>query len=104
MRRMSYPRFDKPVNFGTFNADRDVFILDHKPEAGIYVAIIEDEGDNYTVLCTFSDTTNTNACWYGTSWDDMVRLFYTPGSNNEIGSGPHGGLSAGATIKLYKIN
>ena len=105
MRRMNYPRFDKPVNFGTFNEARDVFILDHAPEVGIYLAQIKDEGDIYSVICTISATENTSACWYGRMWDDIVRLFYTPGSNsNEIGVGPHGGVSNGSTIELYKLN
>ena len=50
MRRMNYPRFDKPVNFGIFNADRDVFILDHEPEVGIYVAVIEELGWHSTII------------------------------------------------------
>ena len=104
MRRMNYPRFDKPVNFGTYNADRDVFILDHEPELGIYLLQIKDEGQIYSVICTFTENENTSACWYGVMWDDMVRIFYTPGDGNELGSGPHGGISAGATIEFYKLN
>ena len=65
---------------------------------------IKDDGQIYSVICTFTENENTSASWYGAMWDDTVRIFYTPGDGNELGSGPHGGISAGATIEFYKLN
>ena len=55
MRRMNYPRFDKPTYVGTFDAGQNSFILDeekgffpdHEPEPGIYFVIIKDKQEQY---------------------------------------------------------
>ena len=113
MRRMNYPRFDKPTYVGTFHEKDSGFVLDQTkgffpdgdPEPGVYVAVIDnDDSNNYTVLCSFSTTTTTNACWYGAMWDDMARFWYIPGDGAILGAGPTGAIKEGATIELYKIS
>ena len=46
MRRMNYPRFDKPTYTGTFDLEQSGFVLDSIPEPGIYFVIIKDTEDD----------------------------------------------------------
>ena len=72
MRRMNYPRFDKPTYTGIFNTEQNSFILDeekgffpdHEPEPGIYFVIIKDNQENqqYSCIFTVSMELTTNGC------------------------------------------
>ena len=84
MRRMNYPRFDKPTYVGTFDGEQNSFILDeekgffpdHEPEPGIYFVIIKDNQENqqYSCIFTVSMELTTNGCWYSATFDDFGKI------------------------------
>ena len=43
MRRMNYPRFDKPTYVGTFDTEQRNFVMNDTLEPGIYLAIINNK-------------------------------------------------------------
>lgn len=116
MRRMNYPRFDKPTYVGTYNEGDGGFNLDtgkgffpidgHDPEPGIYFVIIKDTeaGQEYSCMFTIETNINTNASWYSGILDDFGKIFYIPGDGNFITTSPVRVLSEGSTIELYKLN
>ena len=63
MRRMNYPRFDKPTYVGTFNADLSSFHLDRPVEPGIYMVIMTDPVAEtvFTFHFTVKDGLNSHA-------------------------------------------
>lgn len=113
MRRMNYPRFDKPTYVGTYNEDDGGFNLDeskgffinHDPEPGIYFVIIKDTENYKEYSCMFTIANiNTYASWYSPILDDFGKISYMPGDGNLITTSPVRVLSAGSTIELYKLN
>lgn len=54
MRRMNYPRFDKPVNFGTFDAAQSGFVMNRIPEPGFYFVVINDTEGLQQYSCMFT--------------------------------------------------
>ena len=114
MRRMNYPRFDKPTYVGTFDAAQNAFILDetkgffpdHEPAPGIYLVIITDKQDSYQYSCIFTITmeANTGASWYSMILDDTGKIFYIPGDGPMIAASPTNIVHPGSTIELYKLD
>ena len=114
MRRMNYPRFDKPTYVGTFDAEQNSFLLDeekgffpdHEPETGIYFVIIKDKEDNlqYSLVFTVSMDMTTNSSWYSPMFDDFGKISYVPGDGPVISAAPNAIVHAGSTIELYKLN
>ena len=54
MRRMNYPRFDKPTYVGTFVSAQSGFLLDHEPEPGFYFVVMNDPFDESQISCMFT--------------------------------------------------
>ncbi len=114
MRRMNYPRFDKPTYVGTFDADQNAFVLDetkgffpnNEPETGIYFVIIKDKEDRYQYSCIFtvSMDLNTNGSWYSPMFDDFGKIMYIPGDGPVLSAAPNAIVHAGSTIELYKLD
>ena len=116
MRRMNYPRFDKPTYVGIFDNAENGFLLDKEkgffptesgdPESGIYFVIIKDTEaiQQYSCILTIDTDLNTNASWYTALLDTTGQIFYIPGDGNFIGASPAKVVSAGSTIELYKLN
>ena len=114
MRRMNYPRFDKPTYVGTFDAAQSYFILDetkgffpdHEPAPGIYLVIIKDKQDSYqySFIFTISMEVNTGSSWYSMLSDETGNIFYIPGDGPMIATAPTNIVHAGATIELYKLD
>lgn len=116
MRRMNYPRFDKPTYVGTFVESDNSFHLDetkgffpsasHDPEPGIYFVLIKDQQDSYQYSCIFTIDTdlNTGTSWYSSILDDIGQIFYIPGDGPVIGVAPNAVVHVGSTIELYKLN
>ena len=107
MRRMSYPRFDKPTNFGELGTDdqRGEFHLDHPLENGIYMVVIRDPGDGdiYTLHFTIEDGLYAYADFISTVSDSITNINFNPDVRNIINiTMDH--LEAGSTIKLYKLD
>ena len=114
MRRMSYPRFDKPTYVGTFDVDSNSFILDetkgffpdHEPEPGIYFVIIKDKQEQQQFSCMFtiaSDLTG-NSSWDSPTFYDFGKIWYLPGDGPIISAAPNAIVHVGSTIELYKLN
>ena len=114
MRRMNYPRFDKPTYTGTFDSEQNSFVLDeakgffpdHEPEPGIYFVIIKDKEENqeFPVMFVVSMDMTTNGCWYSPTFDDFGKIWYVPGDGPIIAASPNAIVHAGSTIELYKLN
>ena len=108
MRRMNYPRFDKPTYVGTFDSEQSGFITNTTPEPGIYFVIIKDPEAMQQYSCTFTVATNTNtSCsWFSIGATEPVYLDYNLDYENviSINSGSPEPVHAGATIELYKLN
>lgn len=114
MRRMNYPRFDKPTYVGTFDTEQNAFVLDetkgffpdHEPEPGIYFVIIKDKQDNlqYSLVFTVSMDLTTNGSWYSPMFDDFGKISYVPGDGPTLTAAPNAIVHAGSTIELYKLN
>ena len=105
MRRMNYPRFDKPVNFGEIDSELNYFYLDHIMEAGIYMVIIRDpvDKDIYTLHLTIKDNCYAYADFTSALTDSKAKIAYIPDENNRI-LVDQNQLSAGSTIEFYKLN
>ena len=107
MRRMNYPRFDKPVNFGIFDVAQSNFVMNDIPEPGFYFVVINDTEALQQYSCTFTVKMgiDTHGGWYaGTT--EQVYLDYNPEYGNVIsisGANPDP-VHEGATIELYKLN
>ena len=105
MRRMNYPRFDKPAYFSTINPEGNTFYFDHEIENGIYVVVITDtaDGDTYTLFLTAQDNYESYADFKSTLSEGQERLTFTPNARDH--SAISSGVTNGATtIALYKIN
>ena len=105
MRRMNYPRFDKPTYFSTINPEGNTFYFDHEIENGIYVVIITDteDGDTYTLFLTVQDNFESYADFQSTLSGDQSIITFTPFARDHIAI--NSGVSNGATtMALYKIN
>lgn len=114
MRRMNYPRFDKPTYVGAFDTEQNSFVLDetkgffpdHEPAPGIYLVIIKDKEDalQYSLIFTIAMDINTNGFWYSPMWDDLGKISYVPGDGPVISAAPMNIVHAGSTIELYKLD
>lgn len=114
MRRMNYPRFDKPTYVGTYDDSQSYFILDetkgffpdHEPAPGIYLVIIKDKQDlqQYSCIFTISMEMNTYANWYATMLDETGQIWYIPGDGPMIAAAPVHVVKPGSTIELYKLD
>ena len=113
MRRMNYPRFDKPTYVGTYDDDQSYFILDetkgffpdNEPAPGIYLVIIKDkEPYQYSFIFTISMDSNTGASWYSMIADETGSIFYIPGDGPMIAAAPVHVVKPGSTIELYKLD
>ena len=114
MRRMNYPRFDKPTYVGTYDPNQSYFILDetkgffpdHEPAPGIYLVIIKDPQDIYQYSCIFTISMkfNTGSSWYSTIRDETGSIFYIPGDGPMIAASPNAIVHEGSTIELYKLD
>ena len=113
MRRMNYPRFDKPTYVGTYDPEQSYFILDetkgffpdHEPAPGIYLVIIKDtEPYQYSFIFTISMEMNTGASWYSMIADETGNIFYVPGDGPMIAAAPMNIVKPGSTIELYKLD
>ena len=114
MRRMNYPRFDKPTYIGTFDTEQNAFVLDetkgffpdNEPEPGIYFVLIKDKEDQleYSLSFTISMHLNGNGSWYSPMFDDFGKISYVPGDGPVISAAPHAIVHAGSTIELYKLD
>ena len=114
MRRMNYPRFDKPTYVGTYDPDQSYFILDetkgffpdHEPAPGIYFVIIKDKQDQlqYSLTFTVSMDINTNGFWYSPMFDDLGKISYVPGDGPVLSAAPNAIVHVGSTIELYKLD
>ena len=114
MRRMNYPRFDKPTYVGTYDPDQSYFILDetkgffpdHEPAPGIYFVIIKDIQNSYqySLIFTITMEANTGASWYSMLSDETGNIFYIPGDGPMIAAAPTNIVRPGATIELYKLD
>ena len=106
MRRMNYPRFDKPTYVGTMNEDQTSFILDHPLENGIYMVIITDPADKdiHTLFLTIRDDLNSSYTDFMSLWtDSQSRIYYNPPERDHINIDQNS-LGTGSTIELYKLN
>ena len=114
MRRMNYPRFDKPTYVGTFDAAQNAFVLDetkgffpdNEPAPGIYFVIIKDKEDQlqYSLSFTISTHINSNSSWYSPMFDDFGKISYVPGDGPVLSAAPQSIVHAGSTIELYKLD
>ena len=114
MRRMNYPRFDKPTYTGSFDTEQNAFVLDEEkgffpdrePETGIYFVIIKDPKENqeFSLMFTVSMDLTTNGCWYSPIFDDFGKIYYIPGDGPVLTAAPSNIVHAGSTIELYKLN
>ena len=107
MRRMNYPRFDKPTYVGTFDVAQSNFVMNDIPEPGFYFVVINDTEALQQYSCTFTVKMdiNTHGSWYaGTT--EQVYFDYSPEYGNviSINSANPDPVHEGATIELYKIN
>ena len=107
MRRMSYPRFDKPTYTGTFDVAQSNFVMNDIPESGFYFVVVNDTEAMQQYSCTFTvkNGIDTHGSWYaGTT--QQVYFDYNPDYGNTIsisGVNPDP-VHEGATIELYKLN
>ena len=107
MRRMSYPQFDSPTNFGELGSgdQRGEFYLDHPLENGIYMVVITDhgEGDIYTLHLTVRDNIYARADFVSALLDSRADIWFDPDVRNIINiTMDH--VNTGSTIELYKLN
>lgn len=112
MRRMNYPRFDKPTYVGTFNNDpaQLSFVMNDILKPGYYFVIIKDPESLQQYSCTFTIDTGTNSScsWYSIAATQQIYLDYSPDYRNIISINSSNGnpdpVYEGATIELYKLN
>lgn len=112
MRRMDYCRFANPVNFGEYDDQQNVFVLDKDIEDGIYLVVIKDEPNS-----SFYSSTLVNL--NGDSYDgcsgmmkdlESGETFYLVMSANRKHlitvsiNGGYATLALGDIIYLYKLN
>ena len=107
MRRMNYPQFDSPTNFGELGTgdQRGKFHLDHPLENGIYMVVITDhgDGDTYTLHFNVRDNLYAYADFISAVTDSITNIYFNPDERNIINvTQDH--LEAGSTIELYKLN
>ena len=110
MRRMNYPRFDKPTYVGTYDAAQTSFVMNGIPKPGFYFVVINDPEGLQQNSCTFTIKMDihTSGSWYSVGASGQGYLDYSPEYGNVISIGNDGGISdvihEGATIELYKLN
>ena len=107
MRRMSYPRFDKPTNFGTFDVAQSKFVMNDIPEPGFYFVVVNDtEGfQQYSCMITIDKILQSYGFWYSNLLNEQALLTYLPGGDNLISIiGSNAPVNEGSTIELYKLN
>ena len=107
MRRMNYPRFDKPTNFGELGIgdQRGKFYLDHPLENGIYMVAITDHGDGdiYTLHLIVRDNVFSRANFVSALLDSIANISFDPDVRNIINV-TQDYVSQGSTIELYKLD
>ena len=107
MRRMNYPRFDKPTYVGTFDTEQSGFVLDSIPEPGIYFVIIKDTGDEdlYPLLFAIDKNLFTYTYWYSSLLgEQLTKIYYEPNGGNLISTTGGAVVTSGSPIELYKLN
>ena len=107
MRRMNYPRFDKPTYVGTFDVEQSGFVMNATPEPGYYFVIIKDleDDDLYTLLFTISAEMFTYTFWYSNLLgEQLTKIYRAPTDGNLISTTGGVVVSSGSTIELYKLN
>ena len=110
MRRMNYPRFDKPTYVGTYNVESSNFVMNGIPEPGFYVVIIKDAEalQQYSCMFVIDTDLNTSCSWYSTGVSAQVYIDYSIDYENIISVTASGlqsdPVTAGSTIELYKLN
>ena len=109
MRRMNYPRFDKPTYVGTYDTAQISFVMNGIPELGIYFVIIKNPEGMQQNSCTFTVAMglNTSCSWFSVGAGEQIYLDYNTDDGNVISvSSETGntGLGEGSTIELYKLN
>ena len=107
MRRMNYPRFDKPTYTGAYNSAQSGFILDGIPEPGIYFVIMNDTEAvaQYSCMITIDKILQSYGFWYSNLLNEQALLTYLPGGDNLISIiGSNAPVNEGSTIELYKLN
>ena len=107
MRRMNYPRFDKPTYVGTFDFAQSNFVMNDIPEPGFYFVVINDSEALQQYSCTFTVKMGieTYGSWYAIT-TEQAYINYNPEYGNVIsinGANPEP-VHEGATIELYKLN
>ena len=107
MRRMNYPRFDKPTYTGTFDFEQSGFVLDSIPEPGYYFVIIKDTGDEdlYTLLFAIDKDLYTYTYWYSNLLgEQLTKIYHAPTDGNLISTTGGAVVTSGSPIEFYKIN
>ena len=107
MRRMNYPRFDKPTYTGSFDTEQSGFVINDIPEPGYYFVIIKDieDDDLYTLLFTISAEMYTYTYWYSNLLgEELTKIYHTPTDGNLILTTGGAVVSQGSLIELYKLN
>lgn len=104
MRRMNYPRFDKPTYTGTFDSAQSQFVMNDIPKPGFYFVVINDI-DSMQYSCTFTIKMGitTVGSWH-VKLDEYAELTYIPDDGNLITATSTGILPETLTIELYKLN
>lgn len=107
MRRMNYPRFDKPTYVGTFVEQESKFVINSIPEPGFYFVVINDLQDQYSCTFTIEIDKHTYSSWYSIGLTKQISIDYNSEYGNSISVNvSEGGPSVyeGSTIELYKLN
>lgn len=106
MRRMNYPRFDKPTYTGTFDLEQSGFVINATPEPGFYFIVINDptDGDQLSLMFTIDKDLQSYVSFHSALLGEDVVLSYLPGDANLIQSIGGAIVSTGSTIELYKLN
>ena len=106
MRRMNYPRFDKPTYVGTYDVAQTSFVMNGIPELGIYFVIIKDPEGMQQNSCTFTVAMglHTSCSWFSVGATAQVYLDYDTDYGNVISVNNPDAVHEGSTIELYKLN
>ena len=107
MRRMNYPRFDKPTYVGTFDGEQSGFVLASIPEPGIYFVLIKDTEDDdlYPLWFAIDKDLSTYTYWYSNLLGgELTKIYHSPTDGNLISTTGGAVVTSGSPIELYKLN